>query len=374
MYPTFLKEAQVVRQVLKDLPSLVITMPFQPRIQSPRLLERYARKVFSKAKSALCSDPYTGDPAPVIRKLHSQFAALDYQSTKKSIALFVTGSIDKIFYVDMPLEENLCINGSFYMRDLVHQKRKVKDYLVLAINKSCANTYAGNEDKLRLLKTDSSSHLFDYSTGRSEVQKSNFKPSGETETDFLNMLALQFSWVTDQFPCPVFIMGNKKQVSAVFENIKNRKNVVQLIHRSIDISDTRRISAHLKPFLQDWDTVWQTYLMQQMEEARADRKLISGLNSVCDAMKKPTRGLLLIDEQMYVPFKHDNTEEGTAPFYINDKIDKVIETAISQGVDIEMVKPELVEDDYGIAFIRKTISYNAPDQREQKDQSWTEIF
>jgi hypothetical protein len=375
MHSTILKEAPVVKEVLKDIPSVIITMPFQPRLYSRKFLEKYARDVFDKARASFSSDPFSGDTMAIINRLYKQLDALDYQSTKKSIALFLTRSMDRIFYVNLPLEETISVNDSFRMRDLIHHKLRMKNFLVLVVHKDWANTFTGNEESLKLLKTDSPAHLYGYSSGRKPVYKRSHGSARPPANDFLQMVASQFNWMTTAYKLPVFLIGKKQEVNKVYENITVKKNIVQLIYRDADYIDASKIQAHLRPFLHDWHTIWQTYLLQQVEDARVNNKLVTGMNNILSALKESTPELLLIDENLYLPFKHEHREESMSePFFINDRVDKLIETVISTCADLDFIKPGLLKEEKSLVMVQSSGLTQIQPSREEKANPWMEIF
>ena len=55
---------------------------------------------------------------------------LNFNTYKKSIAIYVSPVFEKVLYLDIAVEEKIIIDESFEIRDLVSCKREIQEYLV----------------------------------------------------------------------------------------------------------------------------------------------------------------------------------------------------------------------------------------------------
>ena len=81
---------------------------------------------------------------PVIIKLKNLFNTLNYNTHKKSIAIFVSPVVEKVFYFEMEMKKQIVIDPSFKISDLVNCKKESKEYLVLLLSDGFSKMYLSN--------------------------------------------------------------------------------------------------------------------------------------------------------------------------------------------------------------------------------------
>src|SRR5688572_26880879 len=121
---------QPVISALPIQPSILITMPFQPKLTSTKQLEAEVRLLVKKAEKLLLTSYSDAVAKPLINRMNAVFRTLNFHSFKKSIAGFFSTSSEKLLYVDIKLKEQLLMNSSFKMRDLLQLKEHPIEYLV----------------------------------------------------------------------------------------------------------------------------------------------------------------------------------------------------------------------------------------------------
>ena len=101
------------------IPAVSIILPFDPKMVPKSEVELRLKVSLQKVEKELLSN-YSGEQAlPVIKKLHRMIKSLNYNTHKKSIAIFATPRAEKVFYLDILVEEKIVIDESFEIRDLV---------------------------------------------------------------------------------------------------------------------------------------------------------------------------------------------------------------------------------------------------------------
>src|SRR5690349_17727314 len=89
---------------IHDVPAVSIIMPFEPMMSSKRELEYKLKRAAEKVESALLNQ-YSGEKVfPVMQKLMSLLASLNYNTHKKSIAIFASLFVQAVYYLDIPVE------------------------------------------------------------------------------------------------------------------------------------------------------------------------------------------------------------------------------------------------------------------------------
>ena len=126
------------------LPAISIVMPFTPVITLKKNLEFSLKNVMGKVE-AMLTTYYTVEKAiPVILKLRNLINNLNYNTHKKSVAIFVSPVAEKVYYFGVEMEEKIVIDPAFKISDIVSFKREKKDFLVLLLGDRFSKMYAGN--------------------------------------------------------------------------------------------------------------------------------------------------------------------------------------------------------------------------------------
>src|ERR687897_637668 len=111
MTPLISWKEQPVLKPAAGYPALLITMPFEPKLFGRILLEQQVKLVQRTAEQLLMSQYSVTDIKPVIEKLHMSFRGLNYDSFKKSIAIFISSLFNRVLYLDASLEEEVLLNS-----------------------------------------------------------------------------------------------------------------------------------------------------------------------------------------------------------------------------------------------------------------------
>ena len=121
----------------KYLPCISLIMPFEPKMSLQTELAYRLKIATDKIGGELMAN-YPDDKAkPVLKKLQQVIKNLDYHTYKKSVAIFVSPLIEKVFYLDIAVEEKIIIDDSFEIRDLIYSKKQIHKYLLRAIDLQC---------------------------------------------------------------------------------------------------------------------------------------------------------------------------------------------------------------------------------------------
>ena len=95
--------AHEVITTVKYLPAVSIIMPFTPVITVKKNLEFHLKNVMSKVEAMLATH-YTAEKAiPIIIKLKNLFCSLNYNTQKKSIAIFISPVVEKVYYFEVEI-------------------------------------------------------------------------------------------------------------------------------------------------------------------------------------------------------------------------------------------------------------------------------
>ncbi len=341
-------------------PFVSLVMPFTPVITLKKDLEYLLKSALGKVEATLNANYPSEKATPVIFKLKNLVRNLNYNTHKKSIAIFVSPVVEKVYYLDVFMEEKIVVDELFKIRDLVHCKKKGIEYLVLLLGNKTSKMYLGNNSKLVLIKSNTCKNEEVYQ--RESVENDNLNNDIKAEpvsNKFLVQMDQGLSLVLDSYPLPLFTMGSQ-EVLARFKSItKNEKNIVQFIHGDYEDVSPVEISRVLDHFISHWEKVKLQHLLKQVEKAKIKNKLSTGVQKVLEASMQ-NKGKLLILEKNFKDnliktesyksfFKPDFTSNNS--FFIKDEVDQILEQVFESGGDVEFVEEGALKNFDGIVLI-----------------------
>lgn len=129
----------------EDHPNVSVILPFEPKMSVHRELELRLQRVLNQVEKGLIKTYSPEKVKPVADKLKALIRKIDFTSFKQSVAIFVSPAIEKIYYLDIPVEETVAIDESFDIRDLVYSKKDVHKYLILLLSEERSQVFLGND-------------------------------------------------------------------------------------------------------------------------------------------------------------------------------------------------------------------------------------
>ncbi len=339
--------------VVKYLPAVSIIMPFTPVVTLKKDLEYHLKDVMGKVETLLITHYPAEKAIPAIIKLKNLFSNLNYNTHKKSIAIFISPVVEKVYYLDMEVEEKIAIDPSFKISDLVACKKQRKEYLILQLSDTFSKMYLGNGSHLVLIKSNALNNSQVY-----EKEKSG--DSKEVITDkFLCQMDQGLSIILKSYPLPVFTMGSQKVLGHFKKITKNEKHIIQFIHGNYEEASVSEIRLLMEHFLSRWEKLKQQHLLKQVENAKTQNKLAIGTQGTLKAAMQ-NKGRLLVVEKNYVnSIQISKSYEAFCMrdsscnnvFFIKDEVDDIIEKVIERCVDVEFVDDGMLENYNHIALV-----------------------
>ena len=175
---------------VKYLPCVSMIFPFEPKMNSKDELLYKLKIITGKVEDELRRNYPDEKATPMMVKIMALLKTLNYNTHKKTIAIFVSPVVEKIYYLDIPVEEKIIIDDSFEIRDLIYSKKEIHKYLVMVLSKESANTYLGNTTEFIKLVINSPDHIAAYKNDLPE-KVANFSDSHERQHILLEKFQLR---------------------------------------------------------------------------------------------------------------------------------------------------------------------------------------
>lgn len=340
MYPDFaLQQRQVIGNI-KYLPAVSIILPFNPVITRKADLEYNLMLIMHKIEQELLT-LYTAEKVvPVLIKLKNVIRNISYSTHKKSIAIFVSPVIDKVYYLDIEVKRKIVIDDSFEMRNIILNKKQTLQYLVMYLSNKNSEMYIGNCSGFRLIKSNI------WGNTRSK--------------DFIQDMDHGLSFILKAYPLPLFLIATEKAMGR-FRNItQNEEEILQHIEVGDETIQAAGLHSILIPYEANWKNIKQVYLLNQIKKAGKKGKLTFGISNVWNKAMQNKGKRLIIETKYITPqlqLKTDsvvNRDYLTGnPFYIKDEVDEIIEKVLENDGDVEFIDKGLLNDYKQIALIEK---------------------
>ena len=362
MLPEIIQEAQETIQAAHIFPSVSVIVPFEPKMNARKELEYKLNRAVDQVKKKLAG-AMTPAAFEVIDKLENITRNLNYNTYKKSVAIFVSPLLEKIYYLNIPVEEKIIIDSSFEIRDLVFSKKDIHKYLVLVLSSKHSRIFIGNTTEFIRIVSNTPA-----GTGALHEQApekvSNFTTADELREivldRFLHHVDNALGIILQAYDLPLFILGPEK-VLGHFKKLSHYNiRISGSVTGNFDDASEAEIREMIRPQVSDWKKVKQEDLLHHLDEAISIRKLSTGMREVWQAASEKRGRLLIVEKNFVCAARFGNTEmeidpdneaHQTQPF-IRDAVDDVIEKVLAGGGDVEFVDEGLLSGYEHIALIR----------------------
>lgn len=355
-----------IRDVIEAVhyrPAISIIMPFEPKMSAKAGLAQQLKFATDKVEREIKQN-YADDLAVlIIQKLRAIIKNLNFNTHKKSIAIYVSPVFEKVLYLDVPVEERIIIDESFEIRDLVYAKKDIHKYLVLVLSGKSSKVFIGNTTTFIKVKSNVPDHAAAFVNDAPERAANFSDPSDRKETilkKFLHQTDEGLTLLLQAYQLPVFVLGAKK-VMGYFKNItKNEKSITGYVHGNYEEATEPELQVILNPYVNDWKKVKMEDLRHQMEKAASAGKLAAGIKEVWKQASQHKGRLLIVEKNFMYAAQHGSNEEIiyklTEPYnkfsHIKDAVDDIIEKVLEHGGDVEFVDEGALNDQQHIALIQ----------------------
>jgi Bacterial archaeo-eukaryotic release factor family 3 len=363
MNPIVTQEIKEVIEAVPYRPAVSVIMPFEPKMSLKTTLAHSLKHAAEKVEQELLEN-YPGELGMlVMQKLRAIIKDLNFNTHKKSIAIYVSPVFEKVLYLDISVEEKIIVDESFEIRDLVYSKKQLHKYLVLLLGNKVSRIYLGNTETFVRIVSDTPEHVYAYVNEVPE-RVANFSDKSERKEimmdKFLHHIDKSLDIILNAYHLPLFVAGAEKMLGHFKKLSKHTAAVIDYVHGNYEEATLPELKKILEPHIADWKIVRQKDLLNQLDEATGSKKLVMGMRDVWQEAMSHKGRLLVVEKNYMFPAQHgDNTDiiyNATEPYnkfsYIKDAVDDVIEKVLENGGDVEFVEKEVLKDYHHIALVK----------------------
>ena len=362
MNPVVTPEIREVMEAVHYRPAVSIIMPFEPKMSLKTELTQSLKTASDKVEQELLEN-YSGEMSSlVMQKLRAIIKGLNFNTHKKSIAIYVSPVFEKVLYLDLAVEEKIIVDESFEIRDLVYSKKQLHKYLVLLLSRKESRMYLGNSNTFVRIVSTTPESVYAYVNEVPE-RVANFSDTSERKEiimeKFLHYIDNALDIILNAYHLPLFVLGTKRILGHFKSITKHNGAVIEYVHGNYEEATLPALKEILEPHISDWREVKQKDLLNQLEEAAGKKKLAVGMRDVWrEAMSHKGRLLLVEKNFMYAAQQGSNGDiiyKVAEPYnkfsYIKDAVDDVMEKVLENGGDVEFVDTDVLKDYHHIALV-----------------------
>jgi hypothetical protein len=275
-----------IREVIDAVhyrPAVSVIVPFEPKMSLKSELLHALKTAADKAERELL-ETYPGEMAVLMmRKLRAIISNLNFNTHKKSIAIYVSPVFEKVLYLDIAVEKKVIVDESFEIRDLVYSKKELHKYLVLLLDSKESRMYLGNSATFVRIVSNTREPANAYVNDLPE-RVGNFSDIQQRKEiimdKFLHHIDNALNIILNAYHLPLFVLAPKR-ILGHFRNITRHGGaVIEYIEGNYDALTLHELKAVLDPHVSDWKKVKARELLNQVEEAMNKKKLAVGMRNV----------------------------------------------------------------------------------------------
>lgn len=344
-------------------PAVSVIMPFEPKMSLKTELKHYLEFASDKVERELIENYPDEISTLVMQKLRAIIKGLNFNTHKKSIAIYVSPVFEKVLYLDIPVEEKIIIDESFEIRDLVYSKKQLHKYLVLLLSGKESRVFLGNSTTFVRIVSNTPESVYAY-VNEAPERVANFSDMSDRKEiimdKFLRYVDNSLDIILNAYHLPLFVLGAER-IAGHFKKItKHAGAVIEYIQGNYEEASTQELRKVLQPHIADWQKVKQKDLLNQLEEAAGKKKLATGMKDVWrEAMNHKGRLLVVEKDYMYAAERGSSDEviyKVIEPYnkfsYIKDAVDDVMEKVLEDGGDVEFVDKGVLKNYNRIALVQ----------------------
>jgi Bacterial archaeo-eukaryotic release factor family 3 len=362
MTTTMTPELRELIEAVHYRPAVSIIMPFEPKMSLKTELMHALKFAADKVELELQENYPDEMSTLVMQKLKAIYKNLNFNTHKKSIAIFVSPVFEKVLYLDIAVEEKIIVDESFEIRDLVYSKKQLHKYLVLLLSSNESRIYLGNSETfVRIVSNTSKSVAMENDAPERVANFSDVTDHKEILMNkFLQHIDNGLDIILNAYHLPLFVLGVDRILGHFKKLTKHTSAVIEYVHGNYEEATTDELKKILQPYITDWQKVKQKDLLNQLEEAAGKNKLAVGMREVWrEAMNQKGR-LLVVEKNYMYAAQHGGSEEviykTIEPYnkfsYIKDAVDDVMEKVLENGGDVEFVDEGVLKDYKHIALVQ----------------------
>lgn len=348
-------EVQEVLNAERSAPALSIILPLEPEI-SIKTETAHALKIAADKARVLLADDYPGEQSRVVmQKLQGIIDNLVIPPKKKGLIIYVSPVFEKVFFVNVPVEEKVVVNEFFELRDMIYDAKQPIPLLLMVVSGKFCRVFKGDQYNLSPVHLDIPESFFPYINDAPE-RVANFTDMTDRKQaiteKFLRHIDNELDRVLHENPLPLMVLGAEKILGTFKKLSKHTDAIIAYVPGNYDEADINHLLKLTADNLGQLKQSRQNALMEKLQDAAGEKRLSAGITDVWKNAAA-RKGSLLVAEINY----HFAEEPAVAlsgdekVSYMQDLVDDTIEKVLKYGGYVELVEDGTLENYRHIALV-----------------------
>jgi hypothetical protein len=343
-------------------PSVSIFLPFNPKMELKSSLMFSLFRVTNKAINEL-KDKYPGEMSLLlIHKLRAIIKNLDFNTHRKSLAIFASPVFEKIYYLNVDLEETVIVNESLQISDLVFNIKQSRQFHILMLGKKESRIFLSDTNSSIKIAPDT---FISNDTWQDDYVDAIYLADTATKNEiaikkFLRYVDESLSNILNHERLPAFVTGLENLLKQFKKMTKNNEDIIEYVTGYFEEHSLKELKQLLELRIHDWQKIKQKNLLYRLKDAASKNKLVFGRKQVQQEVWNHQGWTLLIEKKyLYdaISWESSLLDFTIAKTYnkfscIKSPIDEMIEKVLESGGNVELVRNGSLPEYDQIALIK----------------------
>jgi hypothetical protein len=343
-------EIQELLNAQPSAPALKVVLPLQPVI-SMKTETAHSLKIAADKARIMLSDNYAGDQAEVVmQKLQNVIDNLVIPPKKKGLVIYISPEFEKIFFLNVPVEEKVIVNDFFELRDLLYDAKQPVPLLLMILSSKTCHIFKGDQYNLSPLHLDIHESFYAYINDAPE-RVGNFSDMTERKHaitgKFFHHIDSGLDKILHENPLPMIICGAEKVLGLFKKLSKHNEAVIACVPGNYEDADINLLLKLTADNLGQVKTFREKELMDKLQDAAGKKRLSYGITDVWKNTSA-RKGSLLIAEMSYhfagELAAESNVEPNRGYNRMHDLVDDAVENTLRYGGGVEIVENGFLDD------------------------------
>ncbi|WP_204140079.1 hypothetical protein [Halomicronema sp. CCY15110] len=347
-------------QSMTSVPALSILLPTHRHFPDNKKDPIRVKNLVDEATTRLSQEFADRDIAPLLARLETLVADINYNHTLDGLVLFVSHDFAKKFYVPFYVPERVIIDQTFATRDLLYGMHRTLRYWVFLLSQNATRLLAGTGEALE--------EVFDENFPMQMTGPAATAPIPyEADTAYVDDRHRRFfqqvdrAFATYSQPSsehlPLVIGGVKRQISFFQEVSEYKGDIAGTLTGSFDRATIAELTSDIWAIAQTMRQQRHDDALKQLDIAMGQQKVVSAIEEVWRLANDGRGKLLLVEKNYHVPaivtdnggLKVVETPGGTD--VMDDAVDEIIEAVLLKGGEVELMDDGELAQHQKIALI-----------------------
>lgn len=350
---------------------LSVVLPFIKIGTAQRENKAVLKKYIREAAALLeLNETEPGEEENFLRVLHEISEEIDYQHTKEGIGIYLSNSVRYIYQFSLPVKPAVYINSSFYVRPIVEELSKTRDYYILHLSKSICHLYHGRLKELTEVANDNfpaeyhESHQY-YTPAMGSSYSSSLKGGEEhalTIEHHLGVFYRSIDHILEQLVKndEVLIVAGTEECMSLFTEVSRQHNTVLHLPKSYQYAKHDVLAADAYNEMEKYNNDLIIESVNNIKEALGTGLAACSLEKCWQlAVNGNVRTLIMADDYVRPIFTDDKNEKiafvskGNHEKYIPDAINTLIIKTINEGGDVLFAPAAFMSGLQSVAVLKR---------------------